>query len=78
MQNERKRILQLVENGIISADEAITLLEALSNQQESTQPAMPANQQLEKTQEQQQTSQNSRAIKTIPVLFQLTIRMGDG
>lgn len=66
MQNERKRILQLVENGIISAEEAITLLEALSNQQESTQPAMPANQQLEKTQQQQQTQQNESVFEEIP------------
>lgn len=29
MQDERKRILQLVENGTISAQEAITLLEKL-------------------------------------------------
>ncbi|MBS7345554.1 MAG: DUF4097 family beta strand repeat protein [Caryophanon sp.] len=31
MQNERARILQLVENGTISAQEALTLLEALEN-----------------------------------------------
>ncbi|MFJ8234622.1 DUF4097 family beta strand repeat-containing protein [Ureibacillus sp. NPDC094379] len=42
MENERKRILQLVQNGTISADEAIVLLEALSKQNESTQlPASP-------------------------------------
>lgn len=41
MENERKRILQLVQNGTISADEAIVLLEALSKQNESTQ--LPAN-----------------------------------
>lgn len=38
MQNERQRILQLVENGIISAEEAIGLLEKLSPQKESTTP----------------------------------------
>lgn len=48
MQNERKRILQLVENGTISADEAITLFEALSKQKESTQTVMPVS---SKTQE---------------------------
>ena len=36
MQNERERILKLVENGTITAEEAIKLLEALSNQKEST------------------------------------------
>lgn len=36
MQAERKRILQLVENGTISAEEAIVLLEKLSLQKEST------------------------------------------
>ena len=43
MQNERKRILQLVENGVISAEEAIGLLEKLSTQKESTpSPVMPS------------------------------------
>ncbi len=37
MVNERKRILNLVENGTISAEEAIVLLEALSKEKESTQ-----------------------------------------
>ncbi|SOC35018.1 DUF4097 family beta strand repeat-containing protein [Ureibacillus acetophenoni] len=37
MENERKRILNLVENGTISAEEAIVLLEALSKEKESTQ-----------------------------------------
>ncbi|MEG0471889.1 MAG: DUF4097 family beta strand repeat-containing protein [Solibacillus sp.] len=37
MQDERKRILQLVETGVISAEEAIVLLEKLSPQKESTQ-----------------------------------------
>ncbi|MGN7478809.1 DUF4097 family beta strand repeat-containing protein [Solibacillus silvestris] len=36
MQEERKRILQLVESGTISAEEAIVLLEKLSPQKEST------------------------------------------
>ncbi|MEK3764738.1 DUF4097 family beta strand repeat-containing protein [Solibacillus sp. FSL K6-4121] len=36
MQEERKRILQLVENGTISAEEAIVLFEKLSSQKEST------------------------------------------
>lgn len=43
MQNERKRILNMLENGTISTDEALTLLEALShqdtNQQQTSQPA---------------------------------------
>ncbi len=36
MENERKRILQLVENGTISAEDAIVLLEALSKEKDST------------------------------------------
>ena len=53
MQEERKRILQLVENGVISAEEAIGLLEKLSLQKESTpSSAMPSTQPvLEKQQE---------------------------
>ena len=35
MNDERKRILEMVEKGIISAQEAITLLEALEKQQSS-------------------------------------------
>lgn len=38
MQEQRKRILQLVENGTITADEAIVLLEKLSAKNESTPP----------------------------------------
>lgn len=38
MQEQRKRILQLVENGTITADEAIVLLEKLSDKNESTPP----------------------------------------
>ncbi|GLC87776.1 DUF4097 family beta strand repeat-containing protein [Lysinibacillus piscis] len=38
MQNERQRILELVEKGTISAQEAITLLEALEQPGKSTQP----------------------------------------
>ena len=42
MQDERKRILQLVQNGVISAEEAIVLLEKLSTKKESTSPtSMP-------------------------------------
>ena len=40
MENERKRILKLVENGTISAEEAIILLEALTKEQNSTQPTI--------------------------------------
>ena len=40
MQNERQRILKLVEKGTISAKEAITLLEALENSSNTTQPVM--------------------------------------
>lgn len=49
MQDERKRILQLVENGTITAEEAIGLLEKLSSQKEST--PTPASPILEKKQE---------------------------
>lgn len=52
MENERKRILKLVENGTISAEEAIVLLEALSKEKEST-PSQSANK------EEQQTSQQT-------------------
>lgn len=41
MENERKRILNLVENGTISAEEAIVLLEALSKEKESTPKNVP-------------------------------------
>ena len=40
--DERKRILKLVEDGTISADEAINLLEALSKQKESAQATTPS------------------------------------
>ncbi|MFJ7699396.1 DUF4097 family beta strand repeat-containing protein [Lysinibacillus fusiformis] len=40
MQNERQRILELVEKGTISAQEAITLLEALEQSGKSTQHVM--------------------------------------
>ncbi|QPQ32371.1 DUF4097 family beta strand repeat-containing protein [Lysinibacillus sp. JNUCC 51] len=40
MQNERQRILELVERGTISAQEAITLLEALEQPTKSTQNVM--------------------------------------
>ncbi|MER1955728.1 MAG: DUF4097 family beta strand repeat-containing protein [Solibacillus sp.] len=40
MQEQRKRILQLVENGTITADEAIVLLEKLSAKNESTPPTV--------------------------------------
>ena len=47
MQEQRKRILQLVENGTLTADEAIVLLEKLSAKNESTpqtvQPVTPSN-----------------------------------
>lgn len=36
MENERKRILKLVENGTITAEEAIVLLESLTKEQNST------------------------------------------
>ena len=43
MQDERKRIVQLVEDGVISAEDAIVLLEKLSTKKESTsQTSMPA------------------------------------
>ena len=40
MQNERQRILELVEKGTISAQEAITLLKALEQSGKSTQNVM--------------------------------------
>lgn len=40
MQNERQRILELVEKGTISAQEAITLLEALEQPNKSTESSM--------------------------------------
>lgn len=40
MQNERQRILELVEKGIITAQEAITLLEALEKPSNTTQSVM--------------------------------------
>lgn len=39
MQNERKRILNMLENGTISTDEALTLLEALSEKDSAKKPA---------------------------------------
>lgn len=39
MQNERKRILTMLENGTISTDEALTLLEALSQSDSAAKPA---------------------------------------
>lgn len=39
MQNERKRILTMLENGTISTDEALTLLEALSEKDPAKKPA---------------------------------------
>ena len=41
MQEERKRILQLVENGTISAEEAIVLFEKLSSQESTPTPVVP-------------------------------------
>lgn len=42
LMDERKRILKLVEDGTISAEEAINLLEALSKQKESAQVTPPS------------------------------------
>ncbi|MFS0577215.1 DUF4097 family beta strand repeat-containing protein [Sporosarcina sp. 179-K 3D1 HS] len=39
MQNERKRILAMLENGTITTDEALTLLEKLGQSQNETKPA---------------------------------------
>ena len=58
MQDERKRILKLVENGTISADEAINLLEALSKQKESAQ-AIPPSTYVEPVQKQGQEQQST-------------------
>ncbi len=58
MENERKRILKLVENGTISAEEAIVLLEALTKEKESTQSnSVP----LSTLKEEQHTSQESNS-----------------
>jgi len=62
MENERKRILKLVETGTISAEEAIVLLEALTKEQNSTHPTIvPLTKNIEEaakpSQEQSQTSQ---------------------
>ncbi|MEO4054220.1 DUF4097 family beta strand repeat-containing protein [Solibacillus sp. CAU 1738] len=58
MQNERQRILQLVENGTISAEEAIMLLEALGKDK-PTESVMPLTPQAEEPREEpKQTSQN--------------------
>ena len=54
--DERKRILKLVEDGTISADEAINLLEALSKQKESAQ-AIPPSTYVEPVQQQGQEQQ---------------------
>ncbi|MEK4424155.1 DUF4097 family beta strand repeat-containing protein [Solibacillus sp. FSL K6-1523] len=56
MQNERKRILQLVESGVITAEEAIGLLEKLSPQKESTQTTEVLPVQLEKDTQQDASS----------------------
>ena len=56
--DERKRILKLVEDGTISADEAINLLEALSKQKESAQ-AIPPSTYVEPVQKQGQEQQST-------------------
>lgn len=56
MENERKRILKLVENGTISAEEAIVLLEALTKEKDSTQLTnVPLTTNSEKTSDSEQT-----------------------
>ncbi|KGR90539.1 hypothetical protein CD30_10725 [Ureibacillus massiliensis 4400831 = CIP 108448 = CCUG 49529] len=59
MENERKRIIQLVENGTISSEEAIVLLEALSKEKESTQEK--ASTPLSVTNEEEKTTDYSKA-----------------
>ena len=58
LMDERKRILKLVEDGTISADEAINLLEALSKQKESAQ-AIPPSTYVEPVQKQGQGQQST-------------------
>jgi len=58
LMDERKRILKLVEDGTISADEAINLLEALSKQKESAQ-AIPPSTYVEPVQKQGQEQQST-------------------
>ena len=69
MQDERKRILQLVENGVISAEEAIVLLEKLSTKKESTsQTSMPTvSQTKEQTEEAHTAEPNDEKEKNIRV-----------
>lgn len=71
MDAERKRIMKLVEDGVISAEEAITLLEALNKKEDSTQsqkqtqyvqtpPMNEGNGSQSSSQQQQQQSQQSQ------------------
>jgi DUF4097 and DUF4098 domain-containing protein YvlB len=72
MDNERKRIIKLVEEGAISAEEAITLLEALNKKQSSTTtesqsnavPLPPTNEQ-SSHQEQQSESKKTTGFEDI-------------
>ena len=62
MENERKRILKLVEIGTITAEEAIVLLEALTKEQNSTHPTIvpltkSVEEEVKNSQEQSQASQ---------------------
>lgn len=64
MDAERKRILKLVEDGVISADEAITLLESLnkgkSTEQTKEEQVPPRNEENESQNSSQQQSQQSQ------------------
>ncbi|MFC7685673.1 DUF4097 family beta strand repeat-containing protein [Ureibacillus sp. GCM10028918] len=69
MENERKRILKLVENGTISAEEAIVLLESLTKEQNSTQHSIvPLTKSTDEAQSngatQQQTNNEEKKSKT--------------
>ncbi|QBK25394.1 DUF4097 family beta strand repeat-containing protein [Ureibacillus thermophilus] len=72
MDNERKRIIKLVEEGAISAEEALTLLEALNKKQNSTTtefhsnavPSPPTNEQSSQ-QEQQSSSKKTTGFEDI-------------
>jgi len=72
MDNERKRIIKLVEEGAISAEEALTLLEALNKKQNSTTtefqsnavPLPPTNEQSSQ-QEQQSSSKKTTGFEDI-------------
>lgn len=84
MQNERKRILTMLENGTITTDEALTLLEALGQteqKKDTTTPVVPtATVKEEKTANEQSASQQGEEHSTDDFIEELRkdfIRVGD-